>query len=106
MKVQSITLIGRRWFSLTHGNTYHSADILVNGALVHNTGIHYGYGSHWTEGTCYDWLKANGYLPSHNGRQALWAICQDEKIVLHESVTDVTRKKDLYKSASPGKGTR
>ena len=92
---QSITLIGRRWFNSSQGNTYHAADILVNGELVHSTGIHYGYGSHWAEGTCNAWLRGNGFLPSDDNKQALWASCKDLGITLHESVIDVSRKKDL-----------
>ncbi len=36
LKVQSITILGRRWFQKSYGNTYFTAQILVDGKKVHD----------------------------------------------------------------------
>jgi len=35
VKMKSITVIGRRWFERINGNTYHSAEIIIDGTFVH-----------------------------------------------------------------------
>jgi hypothetical protein len=91
--MKSITIIGRKWFAKTYGNTYHSATILVDGKQVHNTGQHYGYGEQYLQ-TAWEWLKQHTTIPNDSA-QPPWEYCEDNGITLHYSATDVPREKDL-----------
>jgi uncharacterized protein (TIGR02996 family) len=93
--VKSIAVRGRRWFQRTNGNTYHTADIFVNGEHVHTTPTTYGYGSAYQD-TAKQWLHQSGYL-SHTpeGYSSLWRSSQDHGIDYQDSVDDVKRKADL-----------
>jgi len=96
---KSITIVARRWLQRTYGNTYHSAEIIVNGVQVHRIDYAYGYDEMYLW-NAFDWLETNGYLPDRktygNGhKEAPWQYCQRTGIVFVNSVTDVSRKKDL-----------
>jgi len=88
----SITVIGRRWFERTNGNTYHSVEVYVNGTMIERVPYTYGYGSHW-EQTAMDILEKHKIVDSE--------LCSypsqlpEEKFTVVSSVTDVKRKKDL-----------
>lgn len=90
----SITLIGRRWFQRSYGNTYHSVTIMIDGETVHVSGKCYGYDRAYVQ-TAQEWLKANGYLDGMSERDALWNYCANEGIKFEYSATDVAREKDL-----------
>lgn len=98
--MQSLVIIGRRWFDRVNGNTYHTSEVIVDGACVHKTDRHYGYGEQYLQ-TALDWLEKNGYLPGiehhENGStEALWHYCRERMgIAFTYSVSDVKRKKDL-----------
>ena len=80
-KPKSITIIGRRWFERTNGNTYHTAEVIIDGEHAHTTGITYGYGNQYRQ-TALQWVKEN--------------VTQDlDGITTHATHTDVKRKKDL-----------
>lgn len=97
-KMSSLVLIGRRWFSGA-GSTYHSCEIIVDGACVHK--VDYAYGSdQMYENSAKHWLDANSYLPGIEKKdgtpgEALWRYCDRMGIILTRSVDDVKRKKDL-----------
>lgn len=98
-KTKSITVIGRRWFNRGPGNTYHSAEIIVNGERVGGIDFAYGYGEMYLQNAA-DWLEANGYMPDREHHQngsadPLWHYCREHGIQFVYSVTDVQRKKDL-----------
>ena len=44
-KIKVITILGRRWFEKTNGNTYHSVTVFVDGEEVGRIPFEYGYGS-------------------------------------------------------------
>lgn len=97
--MHTLTILGKRWFQRTYGNTYHSADILIDGVKVGNTGIHYGYDDQYVY-TAFKYLGARGLLPApirdEHGRMEvprLW--CDKHGITLHYSASDVAREKDL-----------
>jgi hypothetical protein len=98
--VDSITVVGRRWFNRNQGNTYHSAEILVNGLFVHKTPYEYGYGGQYEE-TAAEWLEKNGFMPGRErhantgGRESLGRYCERHDVAYSCGVTDVSRKKDL-----------
>ena len=91
--VQNIIVVGRRWFEKTNGNTYHSAEIYVNGHMVHKIGFTYGYGNQY-EWNAFEWLKKNSYINSSD-RGCPSTYCRENGIVWNSTVTDVKRKKDL-----------
>jgi len=92
--VQNIIVVGRRWFERTNGNTYHSAEIYVNGHMVHKIGFTYGYGSQY-EWNAFEWLKTNGYIKTLPYRCCPSTYCRENGIVWNSTVTDVKRKRDL-----------
>jgi len=98
-KAKSITLVGRRWFQRLNGNTYHSCEIIVDGVTVHKIDYCYGYGSQYSHNAKV-WLHDNGFLPGLETRdgtpgESLWGYCDRKGIILVDTVTDVSRKRDL-----------
>ena len=98
--MQSLTIIGRRWFNRRCGNTYFSAYALVDGKPVGNIDYAYGYGGHY-ETEMFAKLERDGLLPfpvthhSHGTTEPAWVYCQSHGIAYSTNVTDVQRKKDL-----------
>ena len=97
--VKSITVIGRRWFDKKWGNTYFSAEGLVNGNVVVSIKFEYGYDDHYIECIARE-LEKHGYMPDrkhydYGGCEALWQYCRDRNIAYTYHVADVSRKKDL-----------
>jgi hypothetical protein len=96
---KSIVVIGRRWFQKTYGNTYHSAEIFVDGQKVHYIDYTYGYGDQYLY-NARNWLRDNGYLPGIKDSpgtpgEALWRYCERNGIIFTYSAINVQRKKDL-----------
>lgn len=92
INVNSIMVVGRRWFERTNGNTYHSAEIYVNNNFVHKIDFTYGYGNQF-EWNAMEWLKKNGYLKEYKGNPSTY--CRENNISYNSTVADVKRKKDL-----------
>lgn len=92
-QVKSITIIGRRWFQRTYGNTYCSAEIIVNGESVGKVGPTYGYGDYYVQAAA-DKLRELGLISADNGTP-LWSYCRDNGIALSYSASDVRRERDL-----------
>lgn len=98
-KIDSITIIGKRWFDRINGNTYFSATGLINGKQVVKIDFDYGYGDQYIWEIFYKLDKLN-LLPDvkkyNNGSiEALWSYCDRNKIEYYATVSDVKRKKDL-----------
>jgi len=96
--VKTITVIGKRWFQRTYGNTYNSAQIMVNGRTVANLPEDYGYGSMYMQRAT-KWLDAHGYVTlehyEHGGMSPLWQYCRDKKIILRTNKQENCKKRDL-----------
>jgi hypothetical protein len=91
--VQNVVVVGRRWFEKTNGNTYHSAEIYVNGKFAHKIDFTYGYGYQF-EYNAWEWLKKNGYFKNvSDSSPGRW--CRENGIEWSATVADVKRKKDL-----------
>lgn len=87
-EIETLEIIGRRWFRKSFGNTYHTATIIVNGEEL-KSDITYGYGNHYLT-TAADLLRDNGYdIPEDSG-QAFALMTKYE----HDAI-DVRRRKDL-----------
>lgn len=61
---KQITIIGRRWFDKVNGNTYHSARIFIDNALVHTIGMTYGYGTNSSKTLFYGLKKMATLTPN------------------------------------------
>lgn len=99
--MKSLSIVGRRWFRRTYGNTYHTATITVDGKIVCTTSMQYGYGDQYVQ-TAFDWLEANGYLsacPRHksaNGSsEAPWQWAERAGVEYSYYAVDVARQRDL-----------
>ncbi len=96
----SITVIGRRWFQRTYGNTYHTAEILIDGISVHKTAKTYGYGSCYEQSAA-EWLESAGVLklkryPVSGGTEPLWQAVRERMGLAWSSIAqDVSRERDL-----------
>jgi hypothetical protein len=90
-KIQSITIIAKRWFSESYRNTYFSAVVLVNGKERVKLSADYGYGRQCIHKTLLELAKL---IPELNYKYII-DYCRENDIAYYESITDVARKKDL-----------
>ena len=99
-EIKSVTILGRRWFQKTYGNTYFSAVALVNGKEVASIDYDYGYGDQYVHEMCQK-LEELGYMPNRkhyeNGSsEPGWSYFRDlHGVEYHAEAVDVQRKKDL-----------
>ncbi len=98
--IRSIVVIGRKWFERVNGNTYFSAEIIIDGVRVHFIPFAYGYDSEY-EHFAWAWIDDSGLL-GDNGRRAQhghvedpWRYCKREGIAYHPTAIQVGRKMDL-----------
>ncbi len=89
----TITVVGRRWFERVNGNTYHSVEVYVNGALLERVPFQYGYGSQY-EQTAMDILEKHKIV-DYPGLVPYPSMLPKEKFIVVTSVSDVNRKRDL-----------
>jgi hypothetical protein len=98
MKIQSVNIVGRRWFQKTYGNTYHTAEIFVNGERLHKTEEEYGYGDQYQE-TALQWLEKQGLINrrkyDNGGHESARAWAEKNKVQYSATVCDVRRERDL-----------
>lgn len=88
----AIEVLGRRWRD-SFGNTYHTADVSLNGKQWKKSPITYGYGDHYTQ-TAMKMLADAGILtPKRN--ESFWRACERSGIRCAYEAVDVKRKKDL-----------
>ena len=59
--MRAIEVYGKRWRD-SHGNTYHTTHIKVDGQPMYTSPMTYGYGDHYYHSTAIEWLASNGYL--------------------------------------------
>ncbi len=91
--LNSYTIVGKRWFERTYGNTYHSVRIYKGKELIAEKLFTYGYEEHYMQTAAELMVKA-GLIPAfeHENyfqvRNELNANC----LIL---IDDVSRKKDL-----------
>lgn len=98
-KPKNITIFARRWFDKINGNTYFSAEIYVDGTMVHKIDYEYGYGEQY-KFEAFQWLNNENYVQleqnEHNHSfEPPWQYCGRKKIQLIATHADVARKKDL-----------
>ena len=94
----SVVVIGRKWFQKSYGNTYHTAQIIIDGATVHKTPLTYGYGEQYMQSAA-DWLEDNGYMPGrehypHGGAEMLPMYFRRHNVGVTYEALDVRRERD------------
>lgn len=94
---RSIVVIGRRHF--TGGNTYCTAEIVIDGVSVHCTPRAPGYDEHY-QCEAAEWLESQGIVTrerhaASGGVQSLSRACEAAGIRYTATACDVARKKDL-----------
>lgn len=93
--MKQLIITGRRWFQKSCGNTYHSAEIFVDGKQIEGVSYAYGYGNHYLT-TALKKLQEQGFLKDMDeSKKSLWRYCEDNGIDFYYNVSDVGRKKDL-----------
>lgn len=92
----SISIVGRRWFQRTYGNTYHTAEIIIDGVTLHKTPRGYGYGDQYAD-TAFRWLIASGIIPApQQPHESHWRHIRDILGIPYSyRAVDVQRQKDL-----------
>lgn len=90
-KIQSIIVIGKQWHDRVNGNTYCSADVIVDGK-TYKTAYTYGYGDFYMQ-SANEILKRHGVIDTP-GNTPLWEYCSNNGIRLNRYVMDC-KKCDL-----------
>lgn len=90
-KFKHITIIGRRWFQKTYGNTYHSVTVQVDGETIGRVDLAYGYGDQYIQ-SAHELLQKAGYCGDWN---AFFQDRMDHRDKYTITVSDVGRQKDL-----------
>lgn len=78
--IQSITVIGKMWFDKACGNTYQSADVIVDGK-VYKSAYEYGYGDHYMR-SALALLNKHGVIATPE-YMPLWQYCSENGIKLN-----------------------
>lgn len=91
--MKTITIIGRRWFNRSTGNTYHSSQIIIDGDIVEGVEFAYGYGDHYVT-TAFQKLRQLGLVNAAQNEMP-WTWADTNGVKLTYTATDVQRKKDL-----------
>lgn len=94
-EMKTISVVGRRWFNRQVGNTYHTAEIFVDGKPLAKTGRYYGYSNQY-EYTAFEYLKASGFIKDWDrSTQSPYSYCEERGIIYQSTAIDVPNKKDL-----------
>lgn len=92
---RTLRIVGRRWFQKTYGNTYHTAEIILDGKTIHKTPISYGYGDQYLT-SAVEWLQRVGLLPDNiTGHIGTRYLREESGYEFSYDVQDVPRQRDL-----------
>lgn len=90
-KGDKLGVYGRLWRD-RYGNTYFTAQIVVNEYEVGTLPLQYGYGNQYVQAAA-EWLAKHGYISSD--KEPLHYYCSKHGIVFEYEAEYVSRKKDL-----------
>jgi hypothetical protein len=88
-----VFVVGRRWFDRVNGNTYHTAEVEVNGEYVGKSRMTYGYGDYYLETAKEILLEKYNFPKGMTERSSLWQL-REYGVILNKSVIDGL-KRDL-----------
>ncbi len=78
-KIESIMIIGKRWFDKVNGNTYCAARVYLFGVEVLKVPWTYGYGNYYEQVSREELIK-KGFLPGLKKDESFYDYCQRNKI--------------------------
>ena len=91
----NVLIVGRKWFEKTNSNTYHTAEIFLNGEFIHKTKITYGYEDHYIH-TGIQWLIDTGKLPPRQpDSEPDHRYFKRIGVKVEQAAVSVQRRKDL-----------
>ena len=102
-KILRISIIGRRWFQRTSGNTYNTAEVTVifSDGTISDFKLprEYGYGDYYLQRAT-DELERLGFMPgrkhyANGSAEPEWQYFRDRNIPVDYHALDVPRQKDL-----------
>jgi hypothetical protein len=91
----NVLVIGRRWFDRVNGNTYHTAEVEVNGKFVGKSPMTYGYDEQYLQTSKEILLEHYDFPTGMTERSPMWQL-RDYGVTLTKTVTDGL-KRDLAK---------
>lgn len=99
--MNSLTICVREWFESRYGNSYMTMRVVVDGADVLVTPMHYGHGQERALSIALDALAEVGYpLPAEleecRSKSCYWTL-KNLGVSLVFDFVDVTRRKDLHR---------
>lgn len=90
-----LEIFGRRWFSSSTGNTYHTVRVHLNDELIGESDITYGHGNQFEETALEIAIKNAGLPPKSKSSEPPWRYAERIGIIYKPYVQDVRRKRDL-----------
>jgi hypothetical protein len=90
-KPKVLTVVGRRWFRRSMGNTYSSVVVTIDGQEAYASEAESGYGNYF-EQMAAEWMQANGY-PTVGYSLSRWA--RENNVIFQSLAIDVARERDL-----------
>jgi hypothetical protein len=99
MGIKSIVIIGRQWFRKSAGNSYQTAQIVVDGRLVHTMPQSCQYGDHYVY-EAFKWLGEHGHIEpmlrhANGSTGSPWDHARELGITLFYTVVQVECERDL-----------
>ena len=96
MKIKTIDINAKEWFDKVNGNSYFSAEIVLNFGLkdfkIIKLPFQYGYGDQYE----YESFKEiKEVLNLKTDTNALWRYCKENKIILRNNKQENCLKRDL-----------
>jgi len=94
---ENITIIGRRWFQRSFGNTYFSVEIFNNNELIAKVPYEYGYGDQYRQ-AAFEILREMGLysiIRDEGGIYPDWELLRDDSHKMLIVCHDVSTKKEL-----------
>src|SRR5262245_66129599 len=96
-KPRAIVVLGRRWRDQC--NTYHTAEIVIDGKHAVSTPMTYGYDRQFEE-TAADWLEESGYIFREKNQrgesvESIRVACDRLGVAYYATACDVRRMRDL-----------
>lgn len=94
--MKTIDINAKEWFDKTYGNSYFSAQIIIDYGMdtekKFELGYQYGYGDHYID-MAKQKLQKEGLVPIET--ISLWRYCDENKIILRTSKQKNCLKRDV-----------
>lgn len=95
---ENITIIGRRWFQRSYGNTYFSMEMFNKNELIAKVDYEYGYGDQYRQ-AAFEILREMGLYGNEktepHGLYEDWELLRDDSHKMLIVCHDVNTKREL-----------